>query len=190
VISCDRDLRFQRRKSLDDERRWAGVNAVGVGDRGRCNNGRPSDDHIGACRKLSFAKLKRLAMERLLGFLSDHVKPSAGGCRDDGGKDAFDESCRHQPGLGGWLGQKLESKFGAQQRRTEIHNHDDTLAVIGSGNGLGYARSIGAEAIIRSAGCDLDARAWPLQYPQSQTDRRASKVWAMGDNNNSHHLRL
>ena len=36
----------------------------------------------------------------------------------------------------------------------------------------------------------LDARSWTQQHLQSQTHRRASQIWAVGDNNNSHHVRL
>ena len=44
------------------------------------------------------AQLRSFGRERLFGFPSNCVKPGTCGRGDDGGKDAFDEGCRHQSG--------------------------------------------------------------------------------------------
>jgi hypothetical protein len=150
------------------------MDAVSVHHGGLCNNRGASDRRRRDVSlrnrliklpliKLPLIKLNSLSTERFRSIPSDDVDLGTSGRSDDGGKDAFHEGCRYEPGLVGF-GQELEREFSTEQSRTEIHDHHDAIAVVGSGYSLGHAHGVGAEAVIGATGSDLNGRRWTLHH--------------------------
>jgi hypothetical protein len=134
-------------------------------------------------------KLRGLRLKRFLSIPSDLVDLGTGSGGDNSSKNAFHECGWHQPDLAGGIGQQLEREFSTHDGGTEIHDHHDTIAVLSCGYGFRHARCVGTEAIIRRAGCNLNARSGTLHHLQCQIYRLTGQVEAMRNDDDPDHRR-
>ena len=187
------DLGIQGPDFLDHAGGWPGMQPVGERD----NEVAPQRWNR-AIRRRSWCLIRHVNTEvRLLpgecsGRFGDDLISGCPARGSDGCDDQpLDERRRTQcHASSGVIVEEVEGEFGREHRATQVHEDDDTLAVVGPGDRVDDLPRVGSEGPVVETCGDDDGDSPPVQHLLRQSNSGPSQGAAMGDDHQADHGRV